>query len=104
MQVDLEARVIGVGQVVGLLLLQAPGAGQAAGQRRQQQVAIQPGFLAQRERLGQRGEVHRHDDLVGELGEAAEAQWAEQRDRLAHRLEDRKHALEHRLVAADHDR
>src|SRR5947199_408921 len=98
-EIDLEPGLVRVGDVVGRLLIEALRSRQPAGERLQRQLAIEPGLLGQREGLSERGEIHGDDDLVGELGEAAETERSEIRDRLAHGLEDRQHGVEHRLFA-----
>ncbi len=103
-QVDLEARLVRAGDVVRCLLVQAPRAGEAAAQRLERELPVEAGLPRQRERLAERGQVERDDDLVRELGESAGAERAQVGDRLAHGLEHRQRGVEIGLVAADHDR
>ena len=62
-----------------------------------------PALRGEHQRLADRRDVQRHDDLVGDLGGLAVAVAADQRDVLAHQLEQRLDAFERRLRAADHD-
>jgi hypothetical protein len=62
------------------------------------------GLAGEHQRLAHRGDVQRDDDLVGHLGGLAVAVAADQRDVLAHQLEQRLDALERGFGAADHDR
>ncbi|MNX83035.1 hypothetical protein D3C86_1147850 [compost metagenome] len=57
----------------------------------------------EQQRLGHRLDVQRHDDLVGHLGGLAVAVAADQRDVLAHQLEQRLDLIERLGRAAHHD-
>ena len=77
--------------------------GEAAHQRLAHLGRIGAGLAREQQRLADRGDVERDDDLVGDLGGLAVAVAADQRDVLAHLLEQRPDRLEHRRVAAAHD-
>ena len=61
------------------------------------------GAGGKQQRLGHRFDVECHDDLVGHLGGLAVTIAADQRDVLAHQLEQRLDAFKHGFRAADHD-
>src|SRR2546430_17581880 len=104
MEVDLEARVVRVREVVRSLLVETPGAGEPARKRGQRELTVEPRLLRERERLGKRRKVQGDDDLVGELRESTGSERAQMRDRPAQRLEEGQHRVEDGLLAADHDR
>jgi hypothetical protein len=62
------------------------------------------GLGGEQQRFGHGFDVQRDDDLVGHLRGLAVAIAADERDVLAHRLEQRLHALEGGFITADHDR
>ena len=103
MEVDLETWIVGARHVVGCLLLEAFRAGEPTAQGLQGERAIEPRLLRQGERLAEGGEVHRHDDLVGELGEATCSQRPQVRDGLTEGLEDREGRVEVGLLTPHHD-
>ena len=65
---------------------------------------VGPRLRGKQKPLRDRFDGQRDDDLVGDLGRLPVAVLADQRDVLAHQLEQRLHAVECRLWAADHDR
>src|SRR5438093_7767992 len=102
-EVDLEPWIVGPRHVVRCLLFEALGAGQAAPEGLQGERAIEARLLGERQRLAERGQVDRYDDLIGELGEPARADRYQVGDRLSERLEYRKRGLEVGLLTSDHD-
>ena len=62
-----------------------------------------PALRGEQQRLADRLDVQRDDDLVGDLGGLPVAVAADQRDVLAHQFEQRLDPVERLLRAADHD-
>ena len=71
--------------------------GEAAHQRLPYLGRIRPGLGGEQQRLADRLDGQRDDDLVGDLGGLAVAVAADQRDVLAHQLEQRLDLLERRF-------
>ena len=64
---------------------------------------IDPGFRGKQQGLADRLDRERDDDLIGDFRDLAGAGLADQRDVLAHQLEQRLHLVEGFLRTADHD-
>ena len=77
--------------------LKNSGTGEPAHQRLAHLRRIGAGLGGEQQRLGHRLDGERHDDLVGNLGGLTVAVAADQRDVLAHQLEQRLDLLERRF-------
>ena len=102
-QLDAEARVEGALDHPLAMHLEDARRGEATHQRLAHLGRVGAGLGREHQRLGHRLDVERHDDLVGDLGGLAVAVAADQRDVLAHQLEQRLYPLERGLGPADHD-
>ncbi len=81
-----------------------PAAGRATGQCLPHPHRIGTGRATEVQRLGNRLNGGDHHHLVARLGHLPGAAVTDMHDLLAEQIEERPHALEHRRLAADHDR
>ena len=88
-QLDPEAGIEGALDHPLAVHLEDAGAGEPAHQRLPHLRRVGSGLGGEQQRLGHRLDGERHDDLVGDLGGLAVAVAADQRDVLAHQLEQR---------------
>src|SRR3954466_9214391 len=103
MQIDFEAgRKIPVEDLIRFLI-EAFAPGKAAGQRANHFLWIDTGFRSEYQRLANRGEIDRHDDLVGELRKAAGTKGTHVGYRFPECIEDRQGALEILRFPSGHD-
>src|SRR5437870_8371292 len=84
--------------------LQRPGVRRPGRQGFVERRERKAGLLREGQRFGDGHEVDSDEDLVGGLAELAGSGWAQVRDPLSHRLEDRTRLLQRGGVAADEER
>jgi hypothetical protein len=95
-QLDAKARVEGALDHPLAVHLEDAARGEAAHQRLAHLGRVGAGAAREQQRLADRGDVEGDDDLVGDLGRLPVADAADEGDVLAHLLEQRPDALEHR--------
>ena len=96
-QPDAKARIEGALDHPLAVHLEDAARREAAHQRLAHLGRVGAGLAREQQRLADRGDVERDDDLVGDLGGLAVAVAADERDVLAHLLEQRPDVLEDRL-------